>query len=449
MAFSSFAKLGICKEILEVIQKCNWTHPTDIQVQAIPAALRGQDIVGVAETGSGKTAAFAIPILQNLIAKPRHNFALVLAPTRELASQLKAQFLDLGGAYGLKVLCLVGGQHVEDQYREMKNSKYHVIIGTPGRIVFHLENSKELRLTHTRYLVLDEADQMFDDTFENHLTFILSKLPSSHRTYLYSATMSPEVKKVQEICAKSPVIVQAAPTLSKVKKLDHAFVFLPDQERDVYVVYLLSTASKASSANKTIVFTTTWRESFRIAAMLKLMGPMINGSAAALNGNMKQDKRQEVLFNFRSGETSILVATDLASRGLDIPEVDLIINYDVPRRPSWSDSAKAYIHRVGRTARAGRLGRAITLVTPYSATRLKAIESALGERVPQLPWPGTSCVSMDLREQVMRASKQARANLRESDKKKRILKKNREKARKAEAFASTMPIDDSDDVDNQ
>lgn len=449
MALDGFAKLGVCKEILEVIQRCNWTHPTDIQVQAIPPALRGKDIVGIAETGSGKTAAFAIPILQDLIAKPKHNFALILAPTRELASQLKVQFLELGGVYGLKVLCLVGGQHVEDQYLEMKNSKHHVIIGTPGRIVFHLENSKELRFTHTRYLVLDEADQMFDDAFENQLAFILSKLPPSHRTYLYSATMSPKVQKVQEICVRAPIIAQATPTFSKVKKLDHAFVFLPDQERDVYVVYLLSAASKASSANKTIIFTTTWRESSRIATMLKLMGPIISGSSAALNGAMQQDKRQAVLFNFRSGEISILVATDLAARGLDIPEVDLIINYDVPRRPSWSDSAKAYIHRVGRTARAGRRGRAITLVTPYSATRLKAIESALGERVPQLPWPGMSCVNMELREQIMRANKQARANLRESDKKKRIQKKRRGKTRKTEGFANPVLMDSSDDGDDQ
>ncbi|KAF5401623.1 Helicase protein [Paragonimus heterotremus] len=163
---------------------------------------------------------------------------------------------------------------------------------------------------------------------------------------------------------------------------------------------------------------------------------------------MRQDKRQSALFSFRSGDVSILVATDLAARGLDIPDVDLVINYDVPRRPSWSDSAKAYIHRVGRTARAGRPGRAVTLVTPYSATRLKAIESALEECVPQLPWPGLACVSLELREQIMAADKQARANLREKDKKKRILKKKRirQKEKNAEAFAD--PVDIQQDTES-
>ncbi|KAF5397328.1 DEAD/DEAH box helicase [Paragonimus heterotremus] len=243
----SFVQLGVCKELLDVIEKLGWSKPSDIQAKAIPHALRGQDVVGLAETGSGKTAAFAIPILQSLIQRPKHNFALVLTPTRELAVQLKSHFLELGSIYGLKVICLVGGQHIEDQLRDLKSSKYHVIIGTPGRIVFHIENSKELRLNRIHYLVLDEADQMLDDTFENHLPLILSKLPSTHHTYLYSATMSSKVGKIKDICTRSPVIVEAGGEYTTVKKLDHAFVFLPDQERDVYLVYLLSsTSSKVS-----------------------------------------------------------------------------------------------------------------------------------------------------------------------------------------------------------
>ncbi|KAA0186204.1 ATP-dependent rRNA helicase [Fasciolopsis buskii] len=443
----SFAQLGVCKEILDVIEKLGWEKPSEIQSKAIPPSLRGRDIVGLAETGSGKTAAFAIPILQDLISKPRHNFALILTPTRELALQLKSQFLDLGEVYGLRVICLVGGQHVEDQLRDLKNNKFHVIIGTPGRIVYHLENSKDLRLNRVRYLVLDEADQMLEETFENHLKTIVSRIPESRRTYLYSATMSQKVCKIQSVCSKSPITVQVSTKYAKVERLDHAFVFLPDQERDMYLVYLLScAASKTTDTSRSIVFTTTWRESFRIAGLLKLLGPLAGGIATPLNGAMQQEKRQNALFEFRSGKINILVATDLASRGLDIPDVDLVINYDVPKRPSWSDSAKAYIHRVGRTARAGRPGRAVTLVTPYSASRLKAIEAALGERVPQLPWPGLSCLSSELRGRVHLADKQSRANLREKDKKKRISNKKRQKQkeRRAEAFADPVDFGNSD-----
>lgn len=184
---------GICKEITDVIAKLGWDKPSEIQSKAIPVAFRGRDIVGLAETGSGKTAAFAIPILQDLITKPKHNFALILTPTRELALQIKAHLLDLGAEYGLKVACLVGGQHVEDQQHDLKRSQFHIIIGTPGRVAYHIQNTKELRLNRIRYLVLDEADQMLEDTFEEQLALIVDKLPTTRRTYMYSATMSQQV----------------------------------------------------------------------------------------------------------------------------------------------------------------------------------------------------------------------------------------------------------------
>lgn len=189
----AFKDLGICKEICDVINRLNWTSPSSIQSKTIPLALQGKDIVGLAETGSGKTAAFGIPILQNLLAKPRHNFALILTPTRELAFQIKSLFLELGDSLGLKVCCLVGGQHVEDQVSELKRSKFHIIVGTPGRIVYHLENTSQLKLNHVRFLVLDEADQMLDEMFEDHLQFILTKIHSNHRTYMFSATMTQNV----------------------------------------------------------------------------------------------------------------------------------------------------------------------------------------------------------------------------------------------------------------
>lgn len=423
----SFRDLGVCTEICDVIALLGWKSPSEVQSKTLPLTLNGKDVVGLAETGSGKTAAFAIPILQSLLTKPKHNFALILTPTRELALQIKTLFMELGVSFGLRVTCLVGGQHVEDQVRDLKRSKFHVIVGTPGRIVYHLENTKELRLNHVRYLVLDEADRMLEDTFEDNLAFILQKLHPNHRTLMFSATMTQKVEKIQKVCRKPLTVVEVNPKYSKVEKLDHAFTFLPEGERDFYLLYLLSVTSKTAANSRTIVFTATWRESFRLTSLLKTMTDITGANAVPLNGAMQQDKRQAAIFDFRNGQASILVATDLASRGLDFPDVDLIINYDVPRRPSWSESAKAYIHRVGRTARAGHPGRAVTLVTPYSATRLKIIESALGEKVPQLPWPGTNSLSADIREKIRQADRQARDDLRQKEKRKRLLKKKKER----------------------
>ncbi|KAK4469083.1 hypothetical protein MN116_006559 [Schistosoma mekongi] len=428
MSTKSFRELGVCNEICDVVSTLGWVKPSEIQLKAIPAALHKKDIVGLAETGSGKTAAFAIPILQDLLSKPRHNFALILTPTRELALQIKRLLMELGDKFGLKVVCLVGGQHVEDQVRDLKRLKFHVIVGTPGRVVYHLENTKELRLNHVRYFVLDEADQMLEDTFEEQLAFIVTKLHPNKQTFLYSATMTQNVEKIQKVCTQSPVILEVSPKYGKVDNLDHAFVFIPDKERDFYLIYLLLLSSKSADNSQSIIFTSTWRESFRLVAFLKNLTDLLGVDSAPLNGAMQQDKRQSSLFDFRTGRVSILVATDLASRGLDFPGVDLVINYDVPRRPSWSDSAKAYIHRVGRTARAGKHGRAVTFVTPYSVTRLKAIESALGERIPQLPWPGINCLNSQLRQQVVQADKEAREKLRVKEKQKQIRKKKKKDA---------------------
>uniref|UniRef100_A0A0X3NMF6 RNA helicase n=2 Tax=Schistocephalus solidus TaxID=70667 RepID=A0A0X3NMF6_SCHSO len=385
MLSSSFENLGVCKEICETLAELGWKSATEIQAKAIPVALRGRDIVGLAETGSGKTAAFAIPILQTLIMKPRYNYALILTPTRELALQIKKHFMDLGEKFGLRVLCLVGGQYVEDQFRSLRTVKHHIIIGTPGRISYHLENSKELILGKIRYLVLDEADQMLGGNFDTQLELILSKLPEKRKTFMYSATMTSSLDKIQTACLRMPVRLETSSKYTTVDKLDHAFIFLPEQKRDAYVAKLLADLEEnVTSESRTIVFTATARESVRLGAMLKYLTS--SDRVVVLNGLMRQDKRGTALERFRSGDASILVATDLASRGLDIPDVDLIVNYDVPTRPTWSESAKTYVHRVGRTARAGRPGRAITLVTPYSATHLKIIESALGSRIPQLPW---------------------------------------------------------------
>ncbi|VDK25970.1 unnamed protein product, partial [Taenia asiatica] len=375
---------GVCKELCDTCRELGWKKPTDIQSKVIPVALQGKDIVGLAETGSGKTGAFAIPILQDILRKPRYNYALIVTPTRELALQIRQHFLDIGSKFGLKVLCLVGGQHVEDQYKVLKNAKHYIIVGTPGRIVYHIENSKELCLRRIGYFVVDEADRMLGGNFDSQLESILSRLPEKRRNYLFSATMTGNLEKVQAACLRKPVRLETAKKYTTVDNLDHAFVFLPDQRKDAYVVKLLADLGGSTSCeSRTIVFVATARESVRVGEILRY----ITGEdrVVILNGLMRQDKRGVALQKFKSGEASIMVATDLAARGLDIPEVQLVINYDIPsHRASWSEAAKAYIHRVGRTARAGRPGRAVSLVTPYSVTRLKIIESTLGSQIAQL-----------------------------------------------------------------
>uniref|UniRef100_A0A0R3WWS4 RNA helicase n=1 Tax=Hydatigena taeniaeformis TaxID=6205 RepID=A0A0R3WWS4_HYDTA len=371
--------------------------------------LRGKDIIGLAETGSGKTGAFAIPILQGLLKKPHYNYSLILAPTRELALQIRQHFLDLGSKFGLKVLCLVGGQHVEDQYKSLKTEKHHIIVGTPGRIAYHIENSKELLLHRVRFFVLDEADRMLGGDFDSQLESILSKLSEKRKSFLFSATMTGNLEKVQAACLRMPVRLETAKKYTTVDNLDHAFVFLPDQRKDAYVVKLLvDLGGSTSCESRTVIFVSTARESLRLGEILKTM--IGRDRVVILNGLMRQDKRGAALQKFKSGEATIMVATDLASRGLDIPEVQLVINYDIPSHPaSWSEAAKAYIHRVGRTARAGRPGRAVSLVTPYSVTRLKIIESTLGSQIAQLAWVDPCDSDPNLLSKVEEAAAHAKA----------------------------------------
>ncbi|KAM7533365.1 hypothetical protein Aperf_G00000124630 [Anoplocephala perfoliata] len=409
-----------------------------------------KDIVGLAETGSGKTAAFALPILQNLLIKPRFNYALILTPTRELAMQTRQHFMDLGSRFGLRVLCLVGGQHIEDQQRSLKQIKHHIIIGTPGRIVFHIENTKELILHKLRYFVLDEADHMLGGNFNYQLETILSRLPETRKSYLFSATMSGNLEKVQSACLQMPVLLETAKKYTTVENLDHAFVFLPDQRKDIYVAKLLvDLGGNTTSESKTIVFVPTSRDSLRLCEILRFLTS--KDRVVVLNGLMRQEKRVIALDKFKSGEANIMVSTDLASRGLDIPEVQLVINYDVPGNPtSWSEAAKSYIHRVGRTARAGRPGRAITLVTPYSVTRLRIIESVLGSKIPQLAWVDPTRTDSQLIRMLDEASVHAKSVLRRCDKRQKQMEARRSKKRRLGAdggkVGNVAPSDDSDVV---
>ncbi|CAH8679600.1 unnamed protein product [Schistosoma rodhaini] len=415
----TFSQLGIGDELQKACHNLQWKEPTAIQVLSIPPALEGRNLVALAETGSGKTGAYALPIIQKLLRDAHPFFALILVPTRELAAQVQTQFHALGKTIGLSTALLVGGVPITQQSDLMKVSPPHVVIATPGRFVDHLKKTKgfdELKFSNLRILVIDEADRMLGVDFESVIEKILCIVPAQRQTFLFSATMTDKVGKLQRASILDPVRVSTRKSkfqsLTNLRQYVH---LVPQCEIDSYLVYFLRVAlcpeiqvpgldliklqststenldcdNQSFMSTSVIVFTRTRVASNRLNLLLRqfLRQPVI-----ALNGDMPQAQRLGALHKFKRTQGAVLVATDVASRGLDIPQVGLVVNYDVPL------DAKTYMHRVGRTARAGRLGCALTLLTQYSVTFfLKEIESHLisagglgHERIPALVEPNSS-----------------------------------------------------------
>ncbi|KAJ8142815.1 hypothetical protein OXX80_011760 [Metschnikowia pulcherrima] len=370
--FEHFSQLKLIPELLEAIQGMKFTKPTPIQAEAIPHALEGKDVVGLAVTGSGKTAAFAIPILQALWHDQLPYYGLVLAPTRELAYQIKETFDALGAGMGLRTCCVVGGMDMMDQARDLMR-KPHVIVATPGRIVDHLENTKGFSLRNLKYLVMDEADRLLDLDFGPELDKILRVIPRNRNTYLFSATMTNKIEKLQRASLQNPVRIAVSSKYATAENLVQSMMLVSDGYKNTYLVHLLNEFMGKSI----IIFTRTCAHSQRTALLARILG----FSAVPLHGHLSQSQRLGSLNKFKAGSANILVATDVAARGLDIPSVDVVINYDIP-----TDS-KAYIHRVGRTARAGRSGKSISLVTQYDLEMYLRIESVLEKKLPKDPAP--------------------------------------------------------------
>ena len=363
----TFKDLGVCSELCVACEKLGFKKPTKIQTESIPFALSRKDLIALAVTGSGKTAAFVIPILQHLLENPIPVFALILSPTRELAIQISEQCEALGSMIGLKTAVLVGGLDLMQQAIAL-SKKPHIVIGTPGRVADHLQNTKGFNLNSIQFLVLDEADKLLNMDFEKEINLIVSACPEDRSTLLFSATMTNKVQKLQRACLKRDAMkIQVSTKYQTVDSLIQQFLFIPSAHKDTYLYQILV----QFLGNSTIVFTETTAAASRLALLLNKLGL----KAVALFGKLTQDKRLESLNKFKSKGRSILVATEVASRGLDIPAVDLIINYDVPAQ------SKNYIHRVGRTARAGRAGRAITLVTQYDVVLFQRVEALLGKKL--------------------------------------------------------------------
>ena len=398
---ATFASLGLSDALCEACASMNFKAPSPIQREAIPWALQGRDIIGLAETGSGKTAAFALPVLHKLLEAPQPLFALVVAPTRELAFQIGEQFEALGSTIGVKCAVAVGGVDMVAQ-SIMLAKRPHVVVGTPGRLVDHLQNTKGFSVRAVKFLILDEADKLLNMDFEKELDIILGAVPKERNTFLFSATMTSKVKKLQRASLTNPVKVEVSNKYGTVKSLLQQYLFVPAKHKDCYLAYVCNELA----GHSTIIFVATCATAQRLALLLRALG----FPAVPLHGQLSQAKRLGSLNKFKSGDRSLLIATDVASRGLDIPSVDLVLNYELPA------NSKDYIHRVGRTARAGRAGRAVTLITQYDVEIYQRIEHMLGQKLEAFPAPSEEVLL--LMERVGEAQRLATMEMRSSEHKK-------------------------------
>ncbi|KAK6178813.1 hypothetical protein SNE40_011313 [Patella caerulea] len=359
----SFSELGLNDWLVKQCKAMGLTKSTPIQQKCVPPILKGEDCIGCAKTGSGKTAAFALPVLQKLSEDPFGIFALVLTPTRELAFQICEQFRVLGKPIGVRVTVITGGLDMNQQGIDLA-VKPHIVISTPGRLASHIENCDTFSLKKIKFLILDEADRLLEDDFGQQLETIFGTLPKKRQTLLFSATSSPTFSSLMEVSDKKPFFWQQESTIATVEELDQRYVLCSADVKDAYMFHVLDKFLEKNPKSSVMIFTNTCKYAQILGMILQEMGV----KCVILHSTLRQPERLASLASFKSHKVRIMIATDVASRGLDIPTVDLIINHNVPNRP------KDYVHRVGRTARAGRGGTAITMVTQFDVKLVHAIE---------------------------------------------------------------------------
>lgn len=367
-----FSDLSLNDSILSALDGMGFVSPTPIQAAAIPHLLEGADALGKAQTGTGKTAAFSLPLLNKLDLDQRKPQAIVLAPTRELAIQVAAEMKNLGkNIKGLKVLEIYGGASIVDQMRALKNGA-HVVVGTPGRVQ-DLINRERLHLDEVNTFVLDEADEMLNMGFVDDVTAIMEHAPESAQRVLFSATMPPMLKNIVERFLREPVTVDVAGKNHTVDKVQQQFWVVKGVEKDEAMSRLLETEETDAS----IVFVRTRQDTERLADWLSARG----FKAAALHGDIPQSLRERTVDHIKQGVIDILVATDVVARGLDVPRITHVFNYDIPF------DVESYIHRIGRTGRAGRKGKAILLVRTNQIRMLRTIERVTKSSMEEIQLP--------------------------------------------------------------
>jgi ATP-dependent RNA helicase RhlE len=360
-----FTEFNFHPKVTAGVTAAGYVTPTPIQARAIPTVLAGRDVMGLAQTGTGKTAAFALPILHRLMNGGRgHTRALIVAPTRELAEQIHAAIASLGQATGLRSITVYGGVSINPQIARLKQGA-EIVVACPGRLLDHIKQ-KTIDLSRLEVLVLDEADQMFDMGFLPDIRRLLKHLPTQRQTLLFSATMPQEIRGLAKEVLRDPEMVQVdlvAPAVT----VSHALYPVDEARKTDLLLALLEHTDTGS----VLVFTRTKHRAKRLGEKLAKDGY----KAASLQGNLSQNRRQAALDGFRDGRHQILVATDIAARGIDVSQVSHVINFDMPNTP------EAYIHRIGRTGRAARSGDAFTLVTVADRTMERAIERTLGRSI--------------------------------------------------------------------
>ncbi|KAI7862212.1 P-loop containing nucleoside triphosphate hydrolase protein [Spinellus fusiger] len=370
----TFGQLGIDDWLGNTLKSMQIRSPTEIQRACIPPILAGKDVIGGAKTGSGKTAAFALPILQKLSEDPYGVFALVLTPTRELAFQIAEQFRVLGKNIGLKECVIVGGLDMMKQSLELAK-RPHIIIATPGRLRDHIRSSSgAVQLSRAKFLVMDEADRLLSPTFMSDLSVILPCLPKERQTLLFTATMTGSILALQDKEkeeSKKPFVHVCTMDVSTVSTLEQLYIFVPSQVKPVYLAHILR--SEEFQDKSVILFCGRCATAELVTVMLKELGIR----CTALHSDMTQQQRLDSLGKFKAEVIKVLVSTDVGSRGLDIPSVELVLNYDIPRDPT------DYIHRVGRTARAGRGGKALSIVSEKDVQLIESIEQRTNKKMEE------------------------------------------------------------------
>jgi ATP-dependent RNA helicase RhlE len=371
-----FEQLGLTAPLMKALQKEGYTTPTPIQAQAIPQALKGKDILGLAQTGTGKTAAFALPILQLLNREGfngyRHTRALILTPTRELAMQISESFQTYGRYTNVKQEVIFGGVSQHAQTIALRNGT-DVLIATPGRLL-DLMNQGYVHLDYLEFFVLDEADRMLDMGFIHDVRKVIKALPKQKQTMLFSATMPPQIAQLVGSLLQAPVRIEVTPVSSAAERIEQFVYFISKQKKQTLLVHLLN----EKKIKRTLVFTRTKHGADRIAKELKKASIY----ADAIHGNKSQSARQTALNNFKRGKLKVLVATDIAARGIDVDALEHVINFDLP------DVAETYVHRIGRTGRAGANGIAISFCDGREEmSNLKSINKLIGLKIPALAHP--------------------------------------------------------------
>ncbi|MEK3714247.1 DEAD/DEAH box helicase [Paenibacillus sp. FSL R7-0333] len=367
----TFAEFGLEPKVLQAITELGFEEATPIQEQAIPLAMAGSDLIGQAQTGTGKTAAFGIPLISKIAREEEKILALVMTPTRELAIQVAEEIGKLTRFKGLRSLAIYGGQDIGRQIRGLKR-KPQIIIGTPGRLLDHI-NRKTIRLDDVQTIVLDEADEMLDMGFMEDIQTILKLVPEERQTMLFSATMPPNIQRLAQQFLKNPQHVSVIPKQISAPLIDQAYVEVPERQK----FEALSRLIDMESPDLAIVFGRTKRRVDELAEGLQKRGY----SADGLHGDLSQNQRDAVMRKFRDGSIDVLVATDVAARGLDVSGVTHVINFDLPQDP------ESYVHRIGRTGRAGKEGTAWSFVTPREMDHLHLIERVTRHRITRKPLP--------------------------------------------------------------